>query len=84
MNDIDALIVKLKAANIKLQEQVEDLQQEILEYREYAADDRDLIQKYERMLNISKNCRHPYNGNMCINAKPGDKCPDCGMNGYND
>ena len=31
-----------------------------------------------------KTCHHPYGGNMCMNAKPGDKCPDCGMNGYND
>ena len=45
----------------------------------------EIMKRYAReALKQVKTCHHPYDGNMCMNAKPGDKCPDCGMNGYND
>lgn len=45
----------------------------------------EIMKKYAReKLKQIKPCHHPYDGNMCMNAKPGDKCPECGMNGYND
>ena len=73
-----------KKALDKYESRIEELEQDIQYYQERLARLREQVRVLETKYNVPESCSHPYNGNMCLKAKPDSKCPDCGFNGYND
>lgn len=98
--ELDEWIVKIQEKNEDLKERINKYWKECDRFEAENARLREALEIISKIRNTKhkngpwtiarealkqiKTCDHPYDGNMCMNAKPSDKCPDCGMNGYND